>query len=139
MNDDPYKSLAVVRITDATDITNSALHTMVSYINKCNNMNRLGNTEDWKDHPYISHMATMEDSNGGHLFGLTNSANNSGDGHGVYNIVWRVELDTATGALISNYHTKVLDSGDFGTDSKFIGLSATMEYDGANYWIHCIY
>ena len=57
-------------------------------------------------------MATMEDLNGGHLFGLTNSANNNGDGDGYYNIVWRVELDSSTGGAVadgSKFKTKLLN------------------------------
>ena len=63
---------------------------------------------------------------------------------GAFSLVWRVEIDPATGDAKSDdskFWVKRLDSTTYGTQSFFIGMRNELEYDSTsgNYYIHAIY
>jgi len=90
-------------------------------------------------------MAAMQDANGMHIFGLANSHDQNAVGSSQFSIIWRVEIDPATGDPMTSstaFKNKLLvvDSSKWHADNQFIGMRSEMELDGSGvYWIHCVF
>ena len=82
----------------------------------------------------------MTDSTTGpQLFGVSNS--NDKDLPGTYPLVFRLKLesDGTASTNSADLSMRKLDPTQYGSTSAMIGMRQTMELDGSEYYIHCIF